>query len=1193
MKRRDALKILGGLAGSAGFARLLPACTPPLAPSIAKDMYTTGFPPNFELLHEDPAWHTTWSHIVPGRFSSSPYTGFLFYNQSAGLAALYDTDGAGRLTLLREHTGLPTGYTHVVPGFFVTSANMGVLFYDQANGTAAFYTTDGAGGMTLLRADSGWRTTWTHIIPGFFHDSPLINASQLTSLFLYSQSEGEAEVWRCDGDGNVYLKKTLSQLRTSWTHIVSGEFFWDPGGIDVDKNSHLFFYDAAERYGEGYFIRDAPGIVTDGRPSRFERCSMHSNLPFATHLCAGSFGGPAGAQLLFYNSATGDGIIHRFTDINPGEPPDLPPGNIALEELEILTGLPTNADIVAPGVFAMDDPEDHWFQDGPSESARSQWLLSPGPFSGLMLYVRSSGLGAIYRHDPLPHSRAPLEGYISSSTIHSGGSTPVSSGSVKPGETINLHISSQIGAYTVTIYRHGTSLEYKTQLSGLPPAPTPYSVPRRAYRDGAQWPPIKSYTIPSNWQCGLYVARVSAQGVQLDLPFVVRRTTPGSQGKILVVIADATYEAYNMWGGRDVYGYSFGDEHATTYPNVQMRGPYGFALSFDRPQLSFASEKASSEKWQHWEVPLIRWLERNNHPFEVCTSRDLAFSQLSTNEYRMLLFAGHHEYWSNEMRHNVEQFLDSGGNAAFFAGNTCWWRVRFEADGNRIICYKQEEFDPIPDVTSKTIRWKDSTEPEAEFTGLSYEGTPQSFDPDHQYVVTAADHWVFAGTNLQNHQKFGLYIDQVTQEQRTVIGAECDRLQINSPDSFQRLAFAGSKILCYDPETQCDEVGTVGIYAREAGSGMVLNAATMNWALGLSQAPGVWGPVDQVTRNTIERLRVQPFSFGRSAALDADGCLHVFVKRSEESIWYISQNAANGSWGAWQSLGGSFRSTPTTARNLDGHLEVFAVQYNNQVHHRWRPHGGNWSSWVSLGGQIAGLPVVAYNLDGRIELFGRGTDGAIWHAWQVAPNGSWSSWYSMGGSMKSNPAVVLNSDGRLSAFALGTDGRLKNATQAAINGPWGAWGSLGSTVFKSGPAVGRNLDGRLEVFAVRTDDQLAHIWQTSSGSWSSWTNVGVTALGTPAIGLNYDGRLEVIAVRPDKSLGHLWQIAPNGSWSSWTNFGISTSSKNPDISLNQDGRMEVFVAKLYDDILYHSWQVAKNGAWSGWASMGGSFIVPE
>src|SRR5262249_2675713 len=155
----------------------------------------------------------------------------------------------------------------------------------------------------------------------------------------------------------------------------------------------------------------------------------------------------------------------------------------------------------------------------------------------------------------------------------------------------------------------------------------------------------------------------------VDVPFVVRAWS-GSQTKILLVIADATYAAYNDWGGRNVYGFAtFGDPNPAnralgfrgTFPSSSgARAPYAFELSFQRP-VGYALGN-----WPPGlEVPMIQWLMRRGIPVDVYTARDLHFQAPTTMDYRLLLFIGHHEYWTWEMRDHVENFVTAGGAVGF------------------------------------------------------------------------------------------------------------------------------------------------------------------------------------------------------------------------------------------------------------------------------------------------------------------------------------------------------------------------------------------------------------------------------------------------------------------------------------------------------------------------------------------------
>src|SRR4051794_2504250 len=135
MNRRDALKTIGTVAGTAGLARLLPGCNAEVDEAIAVSQLAPGYPPNFQLLKSNSSWRTSWTQIVPGRFSgTSPYSGLLFYDSAAGLAEIYSCDGSGNMSLLGQTTGLGSTYTHVVAGFFENSGLSSVFFYDALSG---------------------------------------------------------------------------------------------------------------------------------------------------------------------------------------------------------------------------------------------------------------------------------------------------------------------------------------------------------------------------------------------------------------------------------------------------------------------------------------------------------------------------------------------------------------------------------------------------------------------------------------------------------------------------------------------------------------------------------------------------------------------------------------------------------------------------------------------------------------------------------------------------------------------------------------------------------------------------------------------------------------------------------------------------------------------------------------------------
>jgi hypothetical protein len=224
-------------------------------PLRAAPRQTGIYDPNFGLLASDPSWRSTWRAIIAGRFTPSFYSGLLFVEEKTQYAELYDTDGAGRILapFWRQFNplGERTTWTHIVPGFFGPSGFTGLLLYDQSAGFGRFYDSDGQGDLVLRSEYSGWRTSWTHIVSGRF-----VSSSNYSGIFFYSASENYGEIWAFDGTGLAGHTpyQTFPDFWSSrFTHVLSGEFHWTPGFItEVPTLSDLFFYDAASGHGELY-----------------------------------------------------------------------------------------------------------------------------------------------------------------------------------------------------------------------------------------------------------------------------------------------------------------------------------------------------------------------------------------------------------------------------------------------------------------------------------------------------------------------------------------------------------------------------------------------------------------------------------------------------------------------------------------------------------------------------------------------------------------------------------------------------------------------------------------------------------------------------------------------------------------------------------------------------------------------------
>ena len=142
--------------------------------------------------------------------------------------------------------------------------------------------------------------------------------------------------------------------------------------------------------------------------------------------------------------------------------------------------------------------------------------------------------------------------------------------------------------------------------------------------------------------------------------------------------------------------------------------------------------------------------------------------------------------------------------------------------------------------------------------------------------------------------------------------------------------------------------------------------------------------------------------------MNADGRIEVFMvdpNRELQHRWQEQRNSSN--WSEdWSSLGSPFLGDPAVVSSLvdisETRLHVFVVNNNNrELEYRWQTAGDSksWSNWDSLEGHWSPRrrASVVQNANGRIEVFMVGTDGRFYHRWQTTPNdsGQWSGGWAL------------------------------------------------------------------------------------------------------------------------------------------------------------------------------------------------------
>lgn len=305
-----------------------------------------------------------------------------------------------------------------------------------------------------------------------------------------------------------------------------------------------------------------------------------------------------------------------------------------------------------------------------------------------------------------------IVGYAGAVSVNKGGTLPVKV-SVRLGGTYNVDVY-RLGYYAGLGGRLMASL---SGLSGV--AQPPCNVTDEATKlIECNWPTSFTLNIGANWTSGLYIANLTdvASGKQSQVWFVVR--DDASTSDIVFQSAFTTYLAYNNYGD---------SARHSLYAFNSTNGQLAQKVSFDRPFAHVSIDPQRYDKITIYEHNMVRWLESQGYDVTYTTNMETHSTPASLNNHKVFLVAGHDEYWSLEMRNGVEQARDSGTNLAFFAGNSAYWRVRFEpATGgaaNRVMaCYK----DPVnsPDPVAPTYLWRgpENNRPENALMGVMYVG---------------------------------------------------------------------------------------------------------------------------------------------------------------------------------------------------------------------------------------------------------------------------------------------------------------------------------------------------------------------------------------------------------------------------------------------------------------------------------------
>jgi len=478
--------------------------------------------------------------------------------------------------------------------------------------------------------------------------------------------------------------------------------------------------------------------------------------------------------------------------------------------------------------------------------------------------------------------------------------------SVAPGDTIGLRVAGPPCEGSVQIARVG--LRREVVWTGQVTV-EPHPLPERSAAVGCPWPDAASVEVPESWRSGFYEVTLRTRaGFQHDsVGYVVVRAAEAHPSRPLLVLTTNTWNAYNDFGGRNLYRRGTHVSFARPMAPGFLRkpdGPGSRVAVVDAPDRAMRahidylrghgfSEWGGSAGWPNAELPFVQWAEANGYELDYAANADLHHIPDLLEGRRLYLSVGHDEYWSWEMRDAVEQFVAAGGNAAFLSGNTSFWQVRFEDDHSMTGYKDQFERDPVYGTDRQatlTSMWSDHLigRPENEMTGVSF-----SRGGYHRigkvvatgsggYTVYRPDHWVFEGTEVGYGDLIGA--------SSVVVGYECDGCEFTfrdglpyptcsdgTPSDFEMLALtpvqhfgrstaprgvpegarsegefiAWRALGAEDPDTVARLAHGHAVMGVHQPGGTVFTAGSTEWAWGLTGDDPV---IERITRNLLDRL---------------------------------------------------------------------------------------------------------------------------------------------------------------------------------------------------------------------------------------------------------------------------------------------------------------------------------------------------
>ena len=406
--------------------------------------------------------------------------------------------------------------------------------------------------------------------------------------------------------------------------------------------------------------------------------------------------------------------------------------------------------------------------------------------------------------------------------------------SVNKGEIVNFKIKTDASTYSINIYRigfyqgNGARFVKKIEINQAQQQPADLYDSQTGKTDCSNWAVSASWDVPVSSVSGLYIAKLMrSNGGANHIIFIVRDDNGTSD--LLFKTADATWQAYNNYGGNSFYkGTLYGSGTSIPVPGYS----HAPKISYSRP---FNNRNGSRNWFTDAEFPMVRFLEKNGYDVSYTTCENMAKdpTAILPSKNKVLISVGHDEYWSAAERQKFENSRNAGVHLAFFSGNEVYWKTRWEDNYKTLVCYKEgkageltcfAKCDPVENVW--TGLWRsgcdyplaDGCKPENALTGqMSWDEAAKPLEVPSDYKSLR----FWRNTSLTT-----LADGQTAKMSESTIGFEFDSEQ--SPETLPKGRMTMSR-------TDVNgKIHKLSLYKNSSGA-WVFGAGTIQWSWGLDE----------------------------------------------------------------------------------------------------------------------------------------------------------------------------------------------------------------------------------------------------------------------------------------------------------------------------------------------------------------------